>query len=134
MEAFKVLVLGSLNPEVHRSLALFVTYSFHKPGTSASRTPKPKFGTVNNQRLGTSAPKRLPINTMFDSNAGAPSPIMSKRELGTGVLQMYTELLCEKESTINLKRFAKTVTNKVSSLDESNMLFLIKIVVIASFG
>ncbi|KAL5349819.1 Beige protein-like 1 [Pseudogymnoascus australis] len=112
LEAFTVLVLGSLNPEVHRSLALFVTYSFHKPSTSASRTPKAKFGTANNPRSGPLAPRRPPINTALDSNADAPSPVMSKRELGRGVLQMYTNLLCEKGSTINLKRFAKTVTNK----------------------
>lgn len=124
VEAFTVLVLGSLNPEVHRSLALFVTYSFHKPSTSESRTPKAKFGTVNNQKLGPSTPKRLPINTLSDSNVNAPSPIMSKRELGRGVLQMYTDLLCEKGSTINLKRFAKTVTNKVSCLADFNVLSL----------
>lgn len=126
LEAFTVLVLGSLNPEVHRSLALFVTYSFHKPSTlaSASRTPKAKFGTVNNPRPGPSAPKRLPINTSFDSNVDASSPVMSKRELGRGVLQMYTNLLCEKGSTVNLKRFAKTVTNKVSCLADFNVLSL----------
>ncbi|OBT91582.1 hypothetical protein VE01_10403 [Pseudogymnoascus verrucosus] len=112
VEAFTVLVLGSLNPEVHRSLALFVTYSFHKPSTSALRTPKAKFGTVNNPRLGLSGPKRPPINTSLDGNVDAPSSVMSKRELGRGILQMYTDLLCEKGSTINLKRFAKTVTNK----------------------
>jgi hypothetical protein len=124
LEAFTVLVLGSLNPEVHRSLALFVTYSFHKPNTSASRTPKAKFGTVNNPRLGPSALKRPPINISLDSSVDAPSSVMSKRELGRGVLQMYTNLLCEKESTINLKRFAKTVTNKVSCLDVFNILSL----------
>ncbi|KFY04795.1 hypothetical protein O988_00508 [Pseudogymnoascus sp. VKM F-3808] len=112
LEAFTVLVLGNLNPEVHRSLALFVTYSFHKPSTSASRTPKAKYGTVGNPKGGSSTPKRLPINTSFDKSASASSLIMSKRELGRGVLQMYTDLLCEKGSTVNLKRFAKTVTNK----------------------
>lgn len=134
LEAFAVLVLGSLNPEVHRSLALFVTYSFHKPSTSASRTPKAKFGTVNNPRPGPSTPKRLPINTVLDRNVDAPSPVMSKRELGRGVLQMYTNLLCEKGSTINLKRFAKTVTNKVSCLSDFNVLLLTWIVVAASLG
>ncbi|KFY47299.1 hypothetical protein V494_00054 [Pseudogymnoascus sp. VKM F-4513 (FW-928)] len=112
VEALTVLVLGNLNPEIHRSLALFVTYSFHKPSTSASRTPRAKFGTVNNPRLGSSTPKRPPISTVVDSKADASTSIMSKRELGRGILQMYTDMLCEKGSTINLKRFAKTVTNK----------------------
>jgi hypothetical protein len=59
---------------------------------------------------------------------------MSKRELGRGVLQMYTDLLCEKGSTVNLKRFAKTVTNKVSYCCQFNVLSLTRIVVAASFG
>jgi beige protein homolog 1 len=118
VEAFNVLVLGCLNAEVHRALALFVTYSFHKPSTSASRTPKVKYGTVSNPRQSSSAPKRLPINTLFNTNVDPLSHVLSKRELGRGILQMYTDLLCEKGSTINLKRFAKTVTNKVSCLAE----------------
>jgi hypothetical protein len=59
---------------------------------------------------------------------------MSKRELGRGVLQMYTDLLCEKGSTVNLKRFAKTVTNKVSYFSQPNVFSLTRIVVAASFG
>ncbi|CAI4211078.1 unnamed protein product [Parascedosporium putredinis] len=41
LEAFEHLVKCNFNSEVHRALALFLTYSFHSPSTSLSRTPKP---------------------------------------------------------------------------------------------
>ncbi|KAA8567980.1 hypothetical protein EYC84_008410 [Monilinia fructicola] len=56
-------------------------------------------------------PRRPTISTVFDTNELA-SPIMTKRQLGNRVLGMYTELLCEKGTTSNIRKFARTVTNK----------------------
>lgn len=111
IEAFSVLVLSNLSAEVLRSLSLFITYSLHKPTSSASRTPRLKSGTVMNPRALNSAPRRPPVIAIFDGKLDSSST-MSKREVGRGVLQMFTDILCEKDSTVNLKKFAKTVTNK----------------------
>ena len=40
MDALQGLVKSSYNTEVHRTLALFITYAFHTPSGSLPRTPK----------------------------------------------------------------------------------------------
>ncbi|KAL3418834.1 beige/BEACH domain-containing protein [Phlyctema vagabunda] len=49
---------------------------------------------------------------MFENKDGGVSLVLTRRELGNKVLEMYACLLCEKGSTVNIKKFAKTVTNK----------------------
>lgn len=113
MEALTSLVKCNMTAEVFRSLALFITYAYHKPTGSASRTPKNPGSTLPT-RSGTISrgPRRPTISTVFDANEIA-SPIMTKRQLGNSVLGMYTELLCEEGTTSNIRKFARTVTNKV---------------------
>ncbi|EDO00810.1 hypothetical protein SS1G_03284 [Sclerotinia sclerotiorum 1980 UF-70] len=113
MEALTSLVKCNMTAEVFRSLALFITYAYHKPTSSASRTPKNPGLTIP-IRSGTisKGPRRPTISTVFDLNEMV-SPIMTKRQLGNRVLEMYTELLCEKGTTSNIRKFARTVTNKV---------------------
>lgn len=113
MEAFTSLVKCNLSAEVFRSLALFVTYALHKPSVSAIKTPKSRHGTVTGRSAKPADPIRRPgISTDSDGKQGTAT-ILTKRQIGTGILEMYTELLCEKGSTTNLKKFARTVTNKV---------------------
>lgn len=56
--------------------------------------------------------KRPAISVLFDGK-DVVSAYMTKREVGSRVLEMYADLLCEKGSTANIKKFARTVTNKV---------------------
>ena len=112
MEALTSLVKCSMTAEIFRSLALFITYTCHKP-LSASRTPK----TINStlpSRSGTltgNGARRPTLNTMLDGRD--VSTILTKRQIGNRVLEMYSDLLCEKGSTSNIRKFARTVTNKV---------------------
>jgi hypothetical protein len=102
-----------MTAEVFRSLSLFITYAYHKPATSASRTPKGKGGTLPSRKTSiSSSPMRPTINVLFDSKDVA-STSLTKRELGNKILEMYSELLCEKGSNSNIRKFARTVTNKV---------------------
>jgi beige protein homolog 1 len=114
MEAFTSLVKCNMTAEVLRSLSLFVTYAYHKPASSASRTPKGQYGTMPS-RSGTvsNGHKRPTLATFLDGKDAVPTSL-SKRELGTKILEMYADLLCENSSSSNLKKFARTVTNKVS--------------------
>jgi hypothetical protein len=41
---------------------------------------------------------------------------LTKRQLGNKVLEMYSDLLCDKENNANIQKFARTVTNKVCSI------------------
>ncbi|TVY75838.1 Beige protein-like protein, partial [Lachnellula suecica] len=112
MEALTSLVKCNLTAEVLRSLSLFVTYAYHKPPSSASRTPKGQTGTLpSRSRTISNGPKRPTIAALLDGK-DVPSNALTKRELGNKILEMYADLLCENSSSSSLKKFARTVTNK----------------------
>lgn len=113
MEALTTLVKCNMTAEVFRSLALFITYAYHQPTNVGSRTPKSAHGTLP-ARSGSKGTRRPTVATFFDGKE-VPSTIMTKRQTGTKVLEMYTELLCEKGNTTNIRKFARTVTNKVNA-------------------
>ena len=116
LEAFKVLVVADLGVEVLRMLALFITYTLHQPRSSTSRTPKPRYSTGCTSISVPSGQKAFPLNTMPENKLTLnTSPVMTKREVGRALLQMYTDILCEKGNTSRIKKFATTVTNKVST-------------------
>lgn len=113
LEALTTLVKCNMTAEVFRSLALFITYAYHKPTTSTNRTPRNQAGTLPS-RSGTKSngSRRPTINTLFDGDE-LTSALLTRRQLGNKVLAMYTDLLCEKGSTTHIRKFARTVTNKV---------------------
>ena len=115
MEALEILVKCNMTTEVFRSLALFITYAYHQlpASNSNSRTPKVQ-GLAASTRPATASGgvKRPFIITQFDS-AEVKSNFLTRRQLGSKVLDMYTGILCEKSSTANIKKFARSVTNKV---------------------
>lgn len=54
---------------------------------------------------------------MLDINGSSHtgmSKYLTKKQLGSKILGMYCGLLCEKGNLTNIKKFARTVTNKVS--------------------
>jgi hypothetical protein len=113
VEAFRTLVESSLSAEIFRSLALFITYALHRPSASASRTPMSRQGTTSARLSMISVKSRTPtLITSLDDKQGT-NPSLTKQQVGAKILEMYADLLCEKNSTTNLKKFARTVTNKV---------------------
>jgi beige protein homolog 1 len=110
MTAFEVLVKSNLNQEVMRSLSLYITYAFHTPSSSVSRTPR---ALSSISRSTTPVPERKPT-VEIDTGTNEPNTkYLTKKQLGKHVLIMYSSLLCDKENTEAIKKFAKTVTNKV---------------------
>ena len=111
MAAFEVLVKSNLSQEVMRSLALFITYAFHSPAASLPRTPRPLSGV---SRSSTPIPFR---KTVVEASTGSSSPTglkyLPKKRLGANILVMYSRILCEKGNFNHIKKFARTVTNKV---------------------
>ncbi|KAH7126363.1 hypothetical protein B0J13DRAFT_454708 [Dactylonectria estremocensis] len=110
MGAFEVLVRSNFSQEVMRSLALFITYAFHSPLSSISRTSRPLSAM---SRSSTPAPtRRSPIDTGAGHNSPAGLKFLTKKHLGVKVLSMYSRILCEKGNTTQIRKFARTVTNK----------------------
>lgn len=111
MGAFEVLVSSNFSQEVMRSLSLFITYAFHSQPISRPRTPR-ALSIVS--RTGTPLPRRR--GTPTDPTVAAAASglkFLTKKQLGVKVLSMYSRILCEKGNTTHIKKFARTVTNKV---------------------
>lgn len=112
MNTFEILVKSNMSPEVMRSLSLFITYAFHVPAGSASRTPRPNSAI---SRPTTPLARRA---TAEFSGTSSPIPgvkFLTKKQFGIRVLNLYSTILCEKGNLAPIKKFAKTVTNKVNA-------------------
>ncbi|KAK4250988.1 hypothetical protein C7999DRAFT_11321 [Corynascus novoguineensis] len=111
MASFESLVKCNYNAEVHRSIALFITYAFHTSPGSLPRTPKPSSssGRAITSSLGVS---RRPTAESGRTPSAAGSRMLTKKEVGIRILEMYTRLLCDKTNLGDIRKFAKTVTNK----------------------
>lgn len=119
LEALKNLVEIGLrgrkeSSEIFRSVALFITYAVHKPQKSRSGTVRSRHDSGSRRVSTASMPPRRPtVTTQFAASINSSS-VMTLRQLGAKVLEMYTGMLCDGASTATLEKFAKQVTNKVS--------------------
>ncbi|KAL2132914.1 hypothetical protein VTI74DRAFT_3163 [Chaetomium olivicolor] len=111
MASFESLVKCNYNAEVHRSIALFVTYAFHIPPGSLPRTPKPQSTNSRSTTPGPGLLRRPTVETVPLISAPG-SKMLTKKQLGVRILDMYTRLLSEKTNLADIRKFAKTVTNK----------------------
>ncbi|SPN99858.1 probable beige protein homolog [Cephalotrichum gorgonifer] len=111
LEAFENLVKCDFSGEVHRALALFLTYAFHSSSVPRSRTPKPLSATNRTNVPSLNVPRNPTLEVPTVETGSQPS-YLTKRQLGKHILAMFSRLLCEKGSVVNIKRFARTVTNK----------------------
>ncbi|KAJ6446995.1 Beige/BEACH domain-containingprotein [Purpureocillium lavendulum] len=110
MNAFQALVKSNLSQEVMRSLSLYITYAFHTPTLSISRTPRPLSAI---SRSSTPGPmRRLAGDASRTHSPSLGYAFLTKKQLGIRVLTMYSHILCEKGNMNNIKKFARTVTNK----------------------
>ncbi|KAI1154064.1 beige/BEACH domain-containing protein [Nemania diffusa] len=108
LDAIGQLVRCSYNTEVHRAIALFITYAFHSPARSLPRTPK--ITSHIDQSTGSVQLRRPTVN----NNRAVEGTVrtLSKKEIGVHILNIYSQLLCEKGNLAIIRKFAKTVTNK----------------------
>ncbi|OLN96672.1 WD repeat and FYVE domain-containing protein 3 [Colletotrichum chlorophyti] len=122
MDALEHLVKCNYTAEVHRSLALFITYAYHSPTASLVRSPRPVSVVVRSPTPGVA--RRATFDTSSPSNT-SPSRFLTKQQLGAKILGMYSNLLCEKGNLANIRKFARTVTNKVRQPSDENRLLLL---------
>ncbi|KAK9453508.1 hypothetical protein V1511DRAFT_504930 [Dipodascopsis uninucleata] len=99
--AFKLIIITNVSAEVMRSLSLFITYAFSKHPSSSGKRSIQDIDIVNG---------------------------ISRSEIGLLVLEVFAGILCDPMSTITMKKFARTVTNKwvlfLLSQDDSRALVL----------
>ncbi|KAI3321630.1 beige/BEACH domain-containing protein [Xylariaceae sp. AK1471] len=108
LDTIEQLVRCSYNTEVHRSLALFITYAFHSPARSLPRTPK--IAPLADHSNGNVISRRPTINSNGTTEGIVRT--LTKKETGVRILNIYSQLLCEKGNLAIIRKFAKTVTNK----------------------
>ena len=98
-----------------RSLALFITYAVNAPkeetahplrSSKTVRLPQHTFSPPQ-RRFTTTFSSLRPGNGGYDDN-----PAMTRLDIGIRILDMYADLLCQTDLN-NIKKFARTVTNKV---------------------
>ena len=113
---FESLIKCQFSGEVHRAMALFITYTFHSATVLHAGTPR----TSNSaSRSSTPAPK-IPVIDAAAANVFMPSRNLGKRQLGKIVLELYSRLLLDPGTKANIEKFARTVTNKVTGTPVRN--------------
>jgi len=116
LETFQLLLTKNLSADSMRSLALYITYAIHKPKQQALTPIRGKSINLRTdlpyRRQTLSSPSPRPSRTIDESD-----PELSQLQVALRVLEMYTDILCAKDDVSNITKFARTVTNKVSSLN-----------------
>ena len=126
MSAMKTLVMNNPSAEVLRSLALFVTYSLHKPVVSTSRTLRGKQSNLSIQEhQRNSSPLSKPSRSHASPGRSMDgAEVVPQKELAIRILELYADILCNDASTLLVKKFARTVTNKVRTVKPTRNLKL----------
>jgi len=113
--AFKAVLTMHPSTESLRALALYITYAIHKPKQKLSFPLRPTKSLK--LRSDNSSPVQTPL-------MASPSPLtneskisleLTQLQVALHILEMYVGILCDGNDTTNIKKFARTVTNKVRS-------------------
>lgn len=113
LKTFKTMITRNVSADSMRSLALYITYAIHKPRQVTSMPLRGKSIKLNigppsrRKTLGSPSPK--PVNQQHE-----PTPQLTQLQVALKILELYAELLCQKDDFTNIHKFARTVTNKVS--------------------
>ena len=114
MEAFRSLLTNNLSAESLRTIALYITYGTRKLQPNSSQSLRharsmeqqlksyTRRATITDVSLSPEGPKKTPDSTL--------SPLQAAFE----ILYMYSDILCKAGDVTNIKKFARTVTNKVN--------------------
>ncbi|EEP78922.1 hypothetical protein UREG_03768 [Uncinocarpus reesii 1704] len=115
---FSCLTICCMTAEVLRSIALFITYSIHQPKLQTRLQKKKSTASIALQFRRTAA----------HQFQGKHVEYISKEHIGLELLRAFTDIFCASESTVNIQKFARTVTNKwllyLISEDDSEVVTL----------
>lgn len=107
-----MLLTPSLSADSMRSLALYITYAIHKPKEkhtlpARGKSVKLKIELPTRRQTLSSAPAR---HVQQPEKLGLE---LTQLQVALKILKMYAELLCQNDDIVNIRKFARTVTNKV---------------------
>ena len=95
-----------------RALALYVTYAIHKPKLTPLTPARGKSIKLNtdlpSRRKTVGSPSPRPAVQQDDA-----IPKLTQMQVALKILELYADLLCLKDDASNIKKFSRTVTNKV---------------------
>lgn len=114
MDAFRSLLTNNLSAESLRTIALYITYGTRKlqPNLSDSsrhaRNEEQQVKTSNRRITITDVPLS-PGGPKITQNSALP-----RLQAAFEILNLYCDILCKTGDITNIKKFARTVTNKVN--------------------
>lgn len=111
--AFMSILTTTLSAESLRTLALYITYAIYRPQPKTSLAARPV--KIANHQAPSPSHKPTILETSSVPITKQPSPPheLSRLQLALRILDLYSDLLCRANDTGNIKKFARTVTNKV---------------------
>ena len=112
LKAFTTFFSRSPSADSMRSLALYITYAIHKPRQAV---PYPTRGKSIKLDTNVSSRRQTSSSTPPRSTKQQDESVsyLSQLEVALKMLEFYTDFLCHKGDVANIKKFARTVTNKV---------------------
>ena len=114
LEAFTSFLTRNPSADSMRSLALYITYAIHKPRQTASHPTRGKSvkldTNVSSRRQTLSGTSPSPSKQQ-DECVG----YLSQLQVALRMLELYADILCHKAEVANIKKFARTVTIKVTT-------------------
>ena len=119
--ALRSLLGNTLSADSLRSLALYITYATHKPKDNTPNILHPAHSIRRIQSVSNSSRRRSTYSSsssMVSGNRQERPKELTRLQIGVRILEMYADLLCQPEA-INIKKFARTVTNKVSLVPDA---------------
>jgi len=121
LEAFITLFKCNMSGDILRSLALFITYALHDGRTFSYRNRARRSATriANGDVTRTIDSERSTPRSLSPSQPEAGVNDLSRQEIGVQILEAYSDILCDPNSDDPIKRFAKTVTNKVCEISST---------------
>ncbi|KAI9731699.1 MAG: hypothetical protein M1834_004488 [Cirrosporium novae-zelandiae] len=109
LDAFKELVNCNISTETLRCLALFVTYALHKTKSTSALRPRKSMKQIRGK---VQSPVRSHFSSSESISSHDMSDLVSHKQMGIEILGLYCDILCNEPGVAQLKKFARTVTNK----------------------
>lgn len=113
LKAFEAVLDCGRSADILRSIALFITYVLKDSRSLSARSGRSS--SINSREQSRSGTPLSDIGNLPQKNVTKDNDLItsiSGKEVGVGLLELLSKILCEPSSTNDISRFAKTVTNK----------------------
>ena len=126
LDSFKVIISKNFSADMMRSLALFITFGLYKPKNNLSELFRRKSTKFRTNTISKRKNDSITAPSDVENHDNGVSEELGLRQVALGILELYRKLLCQKGDHNDIKRFARTVTNKVCRYIPLESLFKAK--------